>query len=144
MTAQAGSITSPAWDPERRQLRRDLRAQRRALPAAVRAAADHAILSSIKALPEYRRARRVAVFLAFDGEPSLAPLVAAARRQRKKLYVPVVRGMTMTFADRGGRTELTWRMLHDSAEECARVKLLVAGATEENFDRLEAHLGGRP
>lgn len=99
MTAQAGSITSTAWDPARRQLRRDLRAQRRALPAAVRAEADRAILATIKALPEYRRARRIALFLAFDGEPSLSPLVAAAWRQRKRLYVPVVRGNTMTFAE---------------------------------------------
>jgi 5-formyltetrahydrofolate cyclo-ligase len=99
VTAQAGSITSPAADPARRALRRDLRAQRRALPAAVRAEADRAILATIKALPEYRRARRIALFLAFDGEPSLGSLVAAARRHRKKLYVPVVRGTTMTFAE---------------------------------------------
>jgi 5-formyltetrahydrofolate cyclo-ligase len=99
VTAQAGSITSPASDPARRQLRRELRAQRRALPVAVRAEADRAILATIKALPEFRRARRVALFLAFDGEPSLAPLVAAARRQRKRLYVPVIRGMHMRFAE---------------------------------------------
>jgi 5-formyltetrahydrofolate cyclo-ligase len=39
------------------------------------------------------------LFLAFDGEPSLAPLVKSARRQRKQLYVPVLRGMTMRFAE---------------------------------------------
>ena len=39
------------------------------------------------------------MFLAFDGEPSLRPLVDAARRHRKQLYVPVLRGMTMTFAE---------------------------------------------
>ena len=97
MTAQAGSITSA--DSVRRQLRRDIRAKRRALPAAVRAQADRAIHAHIKNLPEYRRARRVALFLAFDGEPSLDPLVEAARRHRKQLYVPVLRGMTMTFAE---------------------------------------------
>ena len=98
MTAQAGSIT-PAADPVRRQLRRELRAKRRALPAAVRAHAERAIHAHIRGLPEYRRARRVALFLAFDGEPSLATLVKAARRQRKQLYVPVLRGMTMRFAE---------------------------------------------
>src|SRR5688572_33250081 len=35
----------------------------------------------------------------FDGEPALAALVALARRQRKRLFVPVLRGMTMTFAE---------------------------------------------
>jgi 5-formyltetrahydrofolate cyclo-ligase len=99
VTAQAGSITSSAADPARRQLRRDLRAQRRALPAAIRASADRAIVATITALPEYRRARRVALFLAFDGEPSLSALAASARRRRKRLYVPVLHGMTMTFAE---------------------------------------------
>jgi 5-formyltetrahydrofolate cyclo-ligase len=97
VTAQAGSITSA--DPALRQLRREIRAKRRAIPAAVRAQADQAIHAHIRSLPEYRRARRVALFLAFDGEPSLAPLVEAARRYRKQLYVPVLRGMTMTFAE---------------------------------------------
>jgi 5-formyltetrahydrofolate cyclo-ligase len=98
VTAQAGSITSPA-DPARRELRRELRTQRRALPDPVRAAADRVIRMHIRALPEFRRAQRVALYLAFDGEPSLAPLIDAAKRQRKQLYVPVLRGMNMTFAE---------------------------------------------
>jgi 5-formyltetrahydrofolate cyclo-ligase len=98
VTAQAGSIT-PSADPVRRQIRHELRAKRRALPAAARARADRAIHTHIRHLPEYRRARRVALFLAFDGEPSLAPLAKSARRQRKQLYVPVLRGMTMSFAE---------------------------------------------
>jgi 5-formyltetrahydrofolate cyclo-ligase len=76
-----------------------MRARRRAIPGAVRAQADQAIHTHIRSLPVYRRARRVALFLAFDGEPSLTPLVEAARRHRKQLYVPVLRGMTMTFAE---------------------------------------------
>jgi 5-formyltetrahydrofolate cyclo-ligase len=80
-------------------LRRELRAKRRALPIGIRAQADRAIGAHIRSLPEFRRARRVALFMAFDGEPSLAPLVDVARRQRKHLYVPVLHGMTMTFAE---------------------------------------------
>ena len=98
MTAQAGSII-PAADTVRQQLRREVRAKRRALPASARREADRAIRAHIRSLPEYRRARRIALFLAFDGEPSLAPLVDAARRHRKQLYVPVLHGMTMTFAE---------------------------------------------
>ena len=39
------------------------------------------------------------MFLSFDGEPSLDVLAAAARSRGKRLYVPVLRGMTMTFAE---------------------------------------------
>ena len=48
--------------------------------------------------------------------------------------------MTMTFAERQGGTELTWRMRFELPAEFARVKDLVAAANEENFDRLAAHL----
>jgi len=106
VTAQAGSIIPPA-DPARRQLRRELRAKRRAMPAAARAQADRAIYAQLRHLPEYRRARSVALFLAFDGEPSLAALVASARRQRKRLYVPVLHGLTMTFAELEPDAKLT-------------------------------------
>ena len=97
MTAQAGSITST--DRERRQLRRELRAKRRALPDAIRVLADGAIQAHLKRLPEYRRARRIALYLAFDGEPSLGSLVEAGRLHGKRFYVPVLRGMTMRFAE---------------------------------------------
>jgi 5-formyltetrahydrofolate cyclo-ligase len=76
-----------------------LRAKRRALSPGVRAQADRAIVANIKALPEYRRARHIALFLAFDGEPSLRALLDTARRQPKRFYVPVLRGKTMTFAE---------------------------------------------
>jgi 5-formyltetrahydrofolate cyclo-ligase len=39
------------------------------------------------------------VFLAFDGEPSLAPLLDVARLRGKRLYAPVLDGMTMTFRE---------------------------------------------
>jgi 5-formyltetrahydrofolate cyclo-ligase len=98
VTAQAGSI-SPSADPARQRLRRELRAQRRALPSALRAQLDRTIHTHIRSLPEFRRAQHVALFLAFDGEPSLGSLIETARRQRKRLYVPVLRGLTMTFRE---------------------------------------------
>ena len=99
MTAQAGSTTWPRDSAARRELRRELRAKRRALPPAARALADRAIHANIRRLPEFRRARRVAVFLAFDGEPSLEPLLNAARLRGKRLYAPVLDGMRMTFRE---------------------------------------------
>jgi 5-formyltetrahydrofolate cyclo-ligase len=50
-------------------------------------------------LPEFHRARRIALFLPFDGEPALSAVVAAARQRGKQLYAPVLRGLTMTFAE---------------------------------------------
>ena len=46
--------------------------------------------------------------------------------------------VTATFAEEGGKTRLTFRMLFETAAECDKVKGLVVRANEENFDRLEA------
>ena len=51
--------------------------------------------------------------------------------------------MTITLADEGGRTRMTWRMLFDDPEEGERVREFIAGANEQNFDRLAAHLAAR-
>jgi uncharacterized protein YndB with AHSA1/START domain len=48
--------------------------------------------------------------------------------------------LEMTFFDRGGKTQLTWRQRFESPEELERVKAFVPTANEQNFDRLEAHL----
>jgi uncharacterized protein YndB with AHSA1/START domain len=48
--------------------------------------------------------------------------------------------MTIEFAPHAGGTEVTWRMVFESAAEYARVKSHIVKANEENFDRLEAHL----
>ena len=48
--------------------------------------------------------------------------------------------MTMTFAERGGGTMLTWRMLFETTDETAKVRPFILLANEQNFDRLAAHL----
>jgi hypothetical protein len=48
--------------------------------------------------------------------------------------------MTVTLAEHGGRTKLTWRTLFESAVECEKVKKFAVDANEQNFDRLEAQL----
>ena len=98
MTAQAGSITSHL-QAERRQLRQRVRAARRELPPVARAAADRAIVSHIRRLPEFRSAQRIALFLAFDGEPSMHDVIAAAAARGKRVYAPVLRGGAMHFAE---------------------------------------------
>lgn len=81
----------------RRVLRAEMRARRRAVDPLERALADRALVRNVLSWPPYRRARHIAVYLAFDGEPNLSRLIAAAHRQGKKLYVPTLRGATMTF-----------------------------------------------
>ncbi len=97
MTAQAGSISNSR--AERRALRQRIRSERRALPPGVRVAADRSIAGHIHRLDVYRSARRVALFLAFDGEPSLATLIASAARSGKRLYAPVITRSRMRFAE---------------------------------------------
>jgi len=48
--------------------------------------------------------------------------------------------MTMTLAEQGDGTWLTWRMLHETAAACARFRPIGLEANEQNFDRLEAEL----
>ena len=48
--------------------------------------------------------------------------------------------MTILLAEQGGKTQITWRMLHPTVEKCERVKPFVVEANEQNFDKLEAEL----
>ena len=48
--------------------------------------------------------------------------------------------MTMTFAEHFGKTELTWRMVFESAAEAAKLKSFLTEANEQNFDRLREYL----
>jgi 5-formyltetrahydrofolate cyclo-ligase len=71
-------------------LRKQLRAARRSLSAA-----DHGIRSAlaekmIAGLPEFRAGKRVALYLPFDRETNTADLIAAARRRKVRVFVPVV------------------------------------------------------
>lgn len=51
--------------------------------------------------------------------------------------------MTLLLLDREGHTELTWKMLFDTAAEVSRLRKFIALANEQNFDRLAAHLAQR-
>jgi len=102
VTAQAGSIT-PGSQTERRALRQRMRAARRALAPTERAAANRAIVAHIRHSAAFQRARHIALFLAFDGEPSLATLIAAAAERGKHVYAPVLTGKRMHFAELDSR-----------------------------------------
>ncbi len=91
---------SPAETGDRRSLRKSLRAERRALTGDARRAANAAIVRTIAGLGEYARARHVAVFAAFDGEPALDALLRASRGSGRRFYLPVLRRGAMEFARR--------------------------------------------
>jgi uncharacterized protein YndB with AHSA1/START domain len=52
--------------------------------------------------------------------------------------------LTVTVTDHARHTEIAWRMLFDDPVEAARVRSLVLPANDQNLDRLEAHLSGKP
>jgi uncharacterized protein YndB with AHSA1/START domain len=50
--------------------------------------------------------------------------------------------LTIVLEKEDGGTRMTWRMRHETAEACARVRPFVVPANEENFDRLAQVLAG--
>jgi len=49
--------------------------------------------------------------------------------------------MTLTLDANGGtKTTIIWRMLFETADECAKVRVFAVDANEQNLDRLEAEL----
>jgi 5-formyltetrahydrofolate cyclo-ligase len=91
---------------KRRELRRSLRRARRELDAIEREQADAAICGRIRRIGAFRRARRVGIYFAFDGEPDLARLFASCSRQGKTLYAPVISNDMMRFADLSAARDL--------------------------------------
>lgn len=83
-----------------RELRRQLRAGRRAIPDAERRDADRAIHASLRELGVWQRGRRIAAFLSMPGEVDLRPCFREAWRRGIHLYVPHIvnaRNGTMVF-----------------------------------------------
>ena len=93
MTARAGDA-SP---------RSRARSRRRELPPSERSLADAAIVRHINAMPAFRRARRIALFFAFDGEPDISKLIRLD--QPREFFAPVIAGGEMHFAVIGAEFE---------------------------------------
>jgi 5-formyltetrahydrofolate cyclo-ligase len=74
----------------REELRRQMRKARRALPPEVRRAASIAAAVNLSATRHYQDARRIAVYLAMDGELDPTPLVLRARSDGREVYLPVL------------------------------------------------------
>jgi len=80
------------------RLRAQLRERRRSLTRVQRQSADRRLCENIRRIPAFRRAHNVAVFLAFDGEPSLAGLYTGTSAHERRFNVPIIKGKRMWFA----------------------------------------------
>jgi 5-formyltetrahydrofolate cyclo-ligase len=72
------------------QLRKTLRARRRALTEQEQLEAADALASRLSALPAFRRSRRVAFYFPSDGEIDPTPIIDRGWSARKRCYLPVL------------------------------------------------------
>lgn len=91
-SARAHASIAPASGaaPERRRLRRELRARRQALTDGQQHDAAMGLLAVLRARPEVRRARRVAVYLPQDGEIDPRPIADWLYARRVLVCLPVI------------------------------------------------------
>lgn len=84
---------SPMADAAKQQkqaLRRQLRANRRSLSDIEQRQASLGVCRQLITLPAFLRSQRIAVYFSNDGEINLDPLIAAAWKMGKTLYLPVL------------------------------------------------------
>jgi 5-formyltetrahydrofolate cyclo-ligase len=92
------------------ELRSLVRAKRRSLTPRERKLADLRICANLQRMHAVRRARVIAAYLAFDGEPSLVNLIRDRRSATKRFVVPVIKSQRMRFAPPGAH----WRLRRNS------------------------------
>ena len=81
---------SPHPPDAKLELRKTLRARRRALSVSERAERSGLATKFITRLAQFASGRRIALTLSFDREIDTSALIAAARRRGVRLYTPVV------------------------------------------------------
>ena len=99
-------MTESDFRRQRNAIRREMRARRRALPPNERVGADRALRAHIRSSSAFRAARRVGVYVAFDGEPDLRALIDGASGRAKKFFVPVLTSAEMRFVELPRRARL--------------------------------------
>lgn len=92
-------FTMPDSKTSKAELRRLIRARRQGIDPVARHNAAHSLPNIIKQLPAWTDARRIALYLAADGEIDTTALAQAARKHDKELYLPVITpDNSLTFA----------------------------------------------
>jgi 5-formyltetrahydrofolate cyclo-ligase len=87
---QPGNQLTPAAQTKS-ALRSELRARRNALSAVQQAHASQLVLRHLMQLPQFMRARYVALYIANDGEIDPAPIAEQLWKMDKHCYLPVLR-----------------------------------------------------
>lgn len=82
---------------ERKRLRREMRAQRRALTTRQRRDAAASLHRTLFSLPRIRHARNLAMYLPVQGEVSLEPAIERAWSLNIPVYLPCLRGRSLEF-----------------------------------------------
>jgi 5-formyltetrahydrofolate cyclo-ligase len=82
--------------PSRGQLRRQLRAARRALSRSQQHRAARDLYRQLVQHPMFRRARHIALYLPSDSEIDPQPLMRAAQKRGKATYLPVLNAWPKT------------------------------------------------
>lgn len=106
----SSDIPSFEKSSDRAQLRKHLRDARRVLTPKQQQEAAVNLLKQIAKLPEFLKAKRIAVYLASDGEIDLQPLIHQCWRMHKEVYLPVVKpgkSSALCFVQYTQETELT-------------------------------------
>lgn len=75
----------------RNQLRQELRSKRKAINSKQQAEASINLLKNLIKFPQFLKAKRIAVYLASDGEMDLQPLIHQAWAMNKEVYLPVIK-----------------------------------------------------
>jgi len=73
---------------QKKRLRKTVAARVKALPDAYRAVASKSICEQVFALPEYRAANRLFLFVGMPTEPDTMPIIRKALADGKQVYVP--------------------------------------------------------
>ncbi len=77
-------------ETQRREIRREVRAQRRGLSAREHQHLSHALCEQIARSSLFRNSRHIALYLPNDGEPDLSPLIERIWAMGKHCYLPVL------------------------------------------------------
>ena len=137
----------PDRSPCKAQLREELRRQRRALSPLEQSAAASAVAILITQIPHWQAARRIALYLASDGEIDTTPLSSACREAGKQLFLPVIgEHKLMEFAEWTAGSELVANRYGipeppRSAQRCNTSALDIIAMPLVAWDRTGGRLG---